>query len=73
MAEFTYEIVETVAILGWKGSWVTELNIVRWNGGEPKYDIRSWNEVHSKCSKGVSLTDYEAKTLLDALKERLEK
>ena len=73
MTGITHEIVETVAILGWKGSWVTELNIVRWNGGEAKYDIRAWNEDHSKCSKGVSLAEYEAKTLLDALKERLEK
>lgn len=70
MAEHKHEILETVAKLSQKGSWSLELNIVRWNGNEPKYDIRSWNEDHTKCSKGITLVPGEAQALLLALKER---
>ena len=72
MAGVKYEIVETVAKLSRKGNWTLELNIMRWNDGEPKYDIRSWNEERTKCSKGISLVPGEAHALMQALKERLE-
>lgn len=73
MASITHEIIDTVAILSRKGSWTTELNIICWNGGDPKFDIRAWNEEHTKCSKGVSLAEKEARALMRALQERLEK
>ena len=56
--EFKYEIVEHLCDLSdanEKG-WKKELNIVKWNGGEEKYDIRSWNEDHTKMGKGISLS-----------------
>jgi hypothetical protein len=42
---FKYEIINELGIIsiGSKG-WRKELNRVSWNGGEPKYDIRDWNE-----------------------------
>lgn len=73
MASITHEIIDTVAILSRKGNWTTELNIIRWNEGDPKFDIRAWNEEHTKCSKGVSLAEKEARALMRALQERLEK
>ena len=73
MADIKFEIIENVAKLSQKGSWSTELNIVRWNDGEPKYDIRSWNEDHTKCSKGINMTQGEAQVLMYALQDRLEK
>lgn len=39
--------------------WAKELNIVSWNDGEPKYDIRDWDPDHEKMGKGVTLTKDE--------------
>lgn len=65
MPEFTYEVVEKVAVLSEnpKG-WTKELNLISWNGREPKYDIREWAPDHEKMGKGVTLTNEE----MDALK-----
>ena len=51
--DFTFEIKEHIAVLSEttdKG-WQIELNLVSWNGGEPRYDIRSWNADHTRSSK----------------------
>lgn len=53
---------------GSKG-WTKELNLVSWNGREPKYDLREWSPEHEKMGKGVTLSKEE----LDALKGILEK
>ena len=70
MPEFTYEIVESVAVLSEnpKG-WTKELNLISWNGKEPKYDIRDWGPEHEKMGKGITLTAADLK----ALKEMLDK
>ena len=43
MAEIKFEIKETIGTLSTspKG-WNKELNLVSWNGKEPKYDLRDW-------------------------------
>lgn len=68
MADFTYEIVEEIAVLSesTKG-WRKELNKISWNGGVPKYDIRDWAPEHEKMGKGVTLTDEEASKLKEFL------
>ncbi len=68
MADIKYEIVKEIAVLseGLKG-WKKELNLVSWNGRDPKYDIRDWSENHEKMGKGVTLTEQELKALKDAL------
>lgn len=55
--ELSFEIVEHLADLqeGSRG-WMTELNIVKWGTNAPKFDIRSWNEDHTKCGKGITLS-----------------
>jgi len=65
MAAFTFTIVEK----GWplekasaKG-WTLEVNKVSWNGNAPKWDIRPWNEDHSQCGKGITLTDEQLQYL----------
>jgi len=70
LAEFKYEIIETVAVLseGNKG-WMKELNLISWNGREPVYDIRDWSEDHQKMGKGMTFKLSE----LQVLKERLWK
>lgn len=69
-SEISFEIVEHIGVLstGSKG-WNKELNLVSWNGREPKYDLREWSPEHDKMGKGVTLSKEE----LDALKGILEK
>ena len=61
----TYNIVRHIAVLSenTKTGWKKELNIVSWNGNEPKYDIREWSADHIKMGKGVTLTEDEYKVL----------
>lgn len=69
-SEISFEIIETLGVLSTstKG-WTKELNLVSWNGREPKYDLREWSPEHDKMGKGVTLSKEE----LDALKGILEK
>ena len=61
MADFKYDIVEEIGVLSESAKgWTKELNIISWNGGEPKYDIRDWAPEHEKMGKGVTLTGDEA-------------
>lgn len=64
MAEIKYEITETVGKLSesQKG-WSKELNLVSWNGREPKYDLRDWAPEHEKMGKGITMTGEELKKL----------
>jgi len=66
-----YKIIDRVAVLSTKNTWTLELNIVKWGDNAPKFDIRTWNEDHTKCGKGITLTDEEAQALVAALQRRL--
>ena len=70
MPDFTFEIVETIAILSEnpKG-WTKELNRISWSGGAPKYDIRQWSPEHDRMGKGITLTDDEFAALIEAIKK----
>ncbi|GAE24960.1 bacterial seryl-tRNA synthetase [Halalkalibacter wakoensis JCM 9140] len=71
MAEINFEIVEHVVVLseGNKG-WKKEVNLISWNGREPKYDIRDWAPDHSKMGKGVTLSEDEMQILLRAFSNK---
>ena len=72
MAEksITCEIVRPISVLSENEKGYTrEINLVSWNGAEPKYDIRNWHPGREKCGKGITLTEEEARALMDALKE----
>ena len=72
MKEIQYEIVKEIAVLSTSESGYTkEINLISWNGKEPKYDIRSFSPNREKCGKGITLTVDEAATLLKALQEEL--
>lgn len=71
MADFKFDIVEHLGTLSQSAKgWTKELNRVRFNGREPKYDIREWDPDHLKMSKGVTLNDQEMEILLNILKDR---
>lgn len=71
MAELSYEIVKELGVLSVspKG-WQKELNLISWNGREPKYDIRDWAPEHEKMGKGVTLSAEEVSALRNLLQEQ---
>ena len=70
MPDIKFEIVEEIAVLSESNSgWKRELNFVSWNGREPKYDLRDWDESHARMGKGITLTKEE----VEKLKEILDK
>ena len=70
MAEFKYEITQELGVLSEsKSGWTRELNLVSWNGAEPKFDIRDWAPGHEKMGKGIALNSEE----IEKLKSILEK
>ena len=70
MAELKFEIVKELGVLSQSPSgWSKELNLVSWNGRDPKYDIREWAPNHEKMGKGVTMTGDEVLLLRDLLNE----
>lgn len=68
MPEIEFDVVKEFGelsenIKGWK----REVNLVSWNGRDPKYDIRDWSPDHAKMGKGITLTEEEMKQLRDIL------
>ena len=61
----TYEIRKHLGVLSTneKSGWKVEANIVSWNNGPEKLDIRAWNPDHVKMAKGITLTSDEARAL----------
>ena len=62
--EITYTLVQQLCVLEERGAWNLEFNVISWNGEEPKYDI-PWNTDHSRCGKGITLTEESLKRLVD--------
>ena len=66
--EFSYEVTEEIAVLSTSAKgWTKEINKVSYNGANPKFDIRDWAPEREKMGKGVTLTEDEAKALMEAL------
>ena len=73
MKEIQYEIVKEIAVLSASDSgYAKEINLISWNGNEPKYDIRSFSPNHEKCGKGITLTADEAAALLKTLQKEVK-
>lgn len=73
MAEFKYEIKEEYGVLSESGKgWTKELNLISYNGAEPKYDIRDWAPGREKMGKGVTLNSEEARELYNKLRDIFE-
>ena len=68
MADFKYEIVKHIGVLSESSKgWTKELNVISWNGANPKFDIRDWAPDHEKMGKGITLTEEEAAKLRELL------
>ena len=73
MAEIKYEIVQKIAVLSQRPrGWERQLNLISWNEGEPKYDIRDWSPDGSRMGKGISMSAEELGALKGILEEMPE-
>lgn len=62
MAENKYEIIEYIGVISESAKgWTKELNLISWNGKEPKYDLREWAPNKEKMGKGITLSKLENK------------
>lgn len=66
--EFKYDIIKELATLAEpdKG-YDTVVNVISWNGGKPKIDIRKWSKDREKMAKGISLSIDECYVLKELL------
>lgn len=65
----THKVIKKIALIsGSETGFRKELNIVSWNGRDPKYDLRSWSP-EGIALKGLTLTEDEAKELQKALND----
>ncbi|MDR2177588.1 MAG: hypothetical protein LBP20_06040 [Treponema sp.] len=68
MADITFDILKHFGVLSEeKTGWKKELNLVSWNGRNPKLDIRDWAPGHEKMGKGVTLSPEESRALRELL------
>lgn len=72
--EITYDIVENVGVIKrYASGWTKEVNIISWNEGIPKFDIRDWDENREHLTRGMTFTDEEMFKLVDFINEWKEK
>lgn len=70
--EIKFEIVKEIGVLSESAKgWTKELNLVSWNDGAPKYDLRDWAPDHEKMGKGITLTEDEIKKLKELLEAEI--
>ena len=68
MSDIKFEIVKKIGVLSKsEKGWAKELNLVSWNGRDPKYDIRAWSPDGQTMRKGITLSIEELATLKELL------
>ena len=66
-----YDLMERIGVLSRKDNgWTREVNIVSWNDGPGKVDIREWDPDHKRMTRGVTLFEDEAERLTKVLARR---
>ena len=51
------------------GAGSVSSNLISWNDGEPKYDIRDWSPDGTRMGKGISLSHDELAILKGILED----
>ena len=70
MSEITYEVVKSLSVLSSTGKgWTKEVNIVCWNEGPTKLDIREWDHKNEKMKKGITFNRNEVAMLKSVLEK----
>lgn len=69
--DVTFDIIEEIGVISTQQTgWTKEINLVRWNGGLAKYDIRDWDPLHERMSRGITLHEDEMRRVLELMKRR---
>ena len=64
--EISYEIVKRIGVINrYPTGWSKEINLVSWNEGPAKYDIRDWGPNYEHMSRGITLTEQEIARLMN--------
>jgi hypothetical protein len=64
LADIKFDIIKKIGVIAENAKgWQKELNIISWNGRDPKYDLRDWAPDHEKMGKGITLSKEELKGL----------
>ena len=67
------EVKRNIAVLSENAyGWKKELNLISWYGSPAKYDIRDWNPDHTRCGKGITITEEELENLFSGILEERE-
>ena len=67
----SYKVIANMGTLAqYPTGWSKKVNIVSWNEGQPKLDIRDWSEDHEKMSRGITLTADEVQRFVDSVQAR---
>lgn len=71
MADIKYEIYKQIGPISKPNNgWTEEWNDISWNDREPVYDLRTWNEDHTKMGKGITITAGEMAMLKELLEQK---
>ena len=63
-----YDIKKKLGVISKsRNGWTKEINLVAWNGGEPRYELRAWSPDHKRMGKGIALNKEELGTLREIL------
>ena len=66
----SYKVIANVGTLAkYPTGWSKEVNIVSWNEGPAKLDIRDWSPEHDKMSR-ITLNADEVQRLIDSVQSR---
>ena len=68
---FSYTLVDHLGTVSSyrNGEQTLEVNLISYNGSEPKIDIRRWNRQNNRMLKGVTLSKEEAIILRNILQD----
>lgn len=70
--DIEFRLEDHIGVLAeYQTGWKKELNVISWNGGAPKIDIRDWDPEHEHMSRGITLHREEAEKLYGLLEETL--
>lgn len=62
----TFEIKEHIGVITrYDSGWNKELNLISWNGGTNKYDLRDWDPHHERMRRGVTLFEGEMRKMVN--------
>ena len=66
-----YTIYERIATISENPArnFALEVNLISWNGAEPKLDIRRWDKITGEPLKGLTLSKKELQILKEVLKD----